>query len=927
MNKWTLWLSSLAIVLCLVCVLLLPPDVYAAEVASGTCGENLTWTLDNNGTLTISGTGMMYDYTEGGVPTYTGGAPWIDYRSEITSVVVEDGVTGIGEYAFCNCKNLTKVSLPNSLTQIGDLAFASCVSLAEISIPDSVVTIGDSAFVSCMKLAQVVIPDSVTDMGDRVFYNCENLTYASIGNGVTQIGEHAFDNCKQLTTVNIGNSVTVIGEHAFSECRKLKNVDLPDSLITIEIDAFRMCMSFTEIVIPHGVTTIENGAFYNCIDVTDLTIPSTVTFIGRGAFAECNRLENIYISDLLAWMTITYEDISSGQGLLNVTSYEKNLYLNGELLTDVVIPAEITHIPYGVFNTCSIESVTIHNGVTSIGDGAFMFCGKLKEVIIPESVTEIGTAAFRACESLTNVIIGSHVTTIGGSVFFDCSSLTQITIPDSVTELGVNAFEGCTSLKDAYIGSGITKILTRTFRYCSSLTRVDIPDQVEIIEEMAFEGCTNLKEVTFGENLVTIGEYAFQFCSSLRELQFPDSLMNLGSYAFYKCEALRTVVFGQGLEVISYRTFEGCRKLSKVEFPDTLKSIEACAFNNTDIRLVILPASLEFVGSDALPPVWTSYHLLYKGTEEQWDKIQFGHPDNYPKKDSVHFNCTGDEFVLTLYEPESCTEDGRWRITCSICEKDREQILNATGHQWEAATCTAPKTCTQCGITEGEPLSDGSGHRYGPWHWGQEATCTEAGWRVMECCYCGKQETQDTTASGHSIGEWTLTVEATCTETGEEMRACRYCDLQETKVLDAKGHADEDHNYFCDACTCNLCTEHNVDVIPGIGATCSKTGLTAEERCANCGEILVSQSVIPALGHSYGEWFQVTAPTTEETGMEERICSTCGDRERRELAKLEPADDSQNGNSRVLFIVSTLIGCIVAAGVAVVVILKKKRST
>ena len=138
---------------------------------------------------------------------------------------------------------------------------------------------------------------------------------------------------------------------------------------------------------------------------------------------------------------------------------------------------------------------------------------------------------------------------------------------------------------------------------------------------------------------------------------------------------------------------------------------------------------------------------------------------------------------------------------------------------------------------------------------------------------------------------------------------------------------DEDHNYFCDVCTDNLCTDHNVEVIPGSAATCTKNGLTDGERCADCGEILVSQSVISALGHSYSDWVQVKAPTIEEVGLEKRFCVTCGDEEQRELAKLDPVGQWLDDNRMALCIVAIILTCVVATGVAVAAILKKKRST
>ena len=275
---------------------LLPATALAADIVdSGTCGaegdgSNLTWTLDREGVLTISGSGDMYDYG-------LSDAPWYGIRSRVKSAVIADGVTSIGYKAFDDCTSLTSVTIPDSVTSIGDSAFSGCTSLTSVTIPDSVTSIGDSAFSGCTSLTSVTIPDSVTSIGDWAFSYCTSLTSVTLPDSVTRIGERAFYYCTSLTSVTIPDSVTSIGEFAFSGCTSLTSVTIPDSVTSIGGWAFYECTSLTSVTIPDSVTSIGNGAFKGCTSLTSVTIPGSVTRIGVGAFDSCTSLTCVTIPD------------------------------------------------------------------------------------------------------------------------------------------------------------------------------------------------------------------------------------------------------------------------------------------------------------------------------------------------------------------------------------------------------------------------------------------------------------------------------------------------------------------------------------------------------------------------------------------------------------------------------------------------------
>ena len=258
-------------------------SAYAA-IVEGTCGDNLTWTLNTkDSTLTISGTGEMNNYNSSSVP-------WSDYKSYIKYVTLEDGLTRIGNYAFYWCEGLTSVTIPNSVTSIGNSAFYYCRSLTSITIPNSVTSIGDEAFSSCYFLTSITILNSVTSIGGSAFYKCSRLTSVTIGNSVTSIGDKAFYECSRLTSITIPNSVTSIGGSAFYTCSRLTSVTIGNSVTSIGGTAFLGC-GLTSITIPNSVTEIGNWAFSSCSGLTSITIGNSVTSIGNGAFEYCNIQE------------------------------------------------------------------------------------------------------------------------------------------------------------------------------------------------------------------------------------------------------------------------------------------------------------------------------------------------------------------------------------------------------------------------------------------------------------------------------------------------------------------------------------------------------------------------------------------------------------------------------------------------------------
>lgn len=305
-------------------VFAIPITVNASTVASAQCGNNLTWVLDDAGTLTINGTGAMWDWAFD--------SPWYDQKNNIKKVTIGDGVTSIGYGAFKDCPRLTDISIPDSVTSIASYAFYHCSGLTYITLPEGVISIGDRAFEDCTNLKSITIPESVTSIGHDAFSNTaydnndsnrrngvlyigKNLIKAgspipgnatTIKEGTRVIADCAFGYCLSLISITIPNSVISIGKYPFCGAPKLTYITVdPNNTNYSSQDGVLFNKTKTELIcypmgkagdysIPNGITSIGCAAFYHCSGLASITIPESVTSIGEQAFEGCTSLTDIY---------------------------------------------------------------------------------------------------------------------------------------------------------------------------------------------------------------------------------------------------------------------------------------------------------------------------------------------------------------------------------------------------------------------------------------------------------------------------------------------------------------------------------------------------------------------------------------------------------------------------------------------------------
>ena len=420
----------------------------ASIVASGSCGENLTWSLDSFGVLKISGQGAMTDYEEEDSDYYYySTAPWMAYSNDIYEVVIESGVTTIGDYAFSDSSYLEDVKIADTVLSIGMNAFQNCGNLGELTIPASV------TYIYCGRYA--------FGYGTRIVVDENNVCYSSDESGVL------FDKEKH-TLLYVPQGLS--GEYA----------------------------------IPDGVTTLPDLIFEDCEYLTGVIIPSSVTDIGNGVFHGCSELYRIQVAE----GSTSYRN--DAMGVLYDMDMKTLVKAPVGLEGNYVIPASVTVIGDSAFYYCGgLVDVTIPDGVEIIGTYAFFGCYDLRTITIPDSVTEIGFYAFAWCDDAEQLTIGNGITKIGSNAFKGCRSLTEVTIPDCITEISKGMFSECWNLERVHTGSGVTTIDGSAFSNCYSLTEVTIPKCVTSIGDRAFSECYYLTSIYFCGNAPEMGYDVF----------------------------------------------------------------------------------------------------------------------------------------------------------------------------------------------------------------------------------------------------------------------------------------------------------------------------------------------------------------------------------------------------------------------------------
>ena len=837
---------------------------------SGYCGENVQYSFDeNSGVLRIFGSGEMADYyfnnAEGTSPFFN--------NQKIKKIVVESGVTGIGDYAFMWCSKVESVSLPNTVKTIGAHAFEDFHSLTSIDIPDSV-----------------------------------EVIYA-----------HAFRYCKNLKTIKLSSKLKVIGYGAFTHCLELESIAIPESVEIIDGNAFSECVSLTEFHLPKNVKKYgyhhkeyDSRNSYQYDDDDDDEDEEDDETQGT-VLSESGNIAKITVD---AGNT-AYDSRNNCNAIINSKTNE---LIEG--CNNTVIPDTVKSICGYAFYCCDeLSSVNIPKGLTSIGMCAFCYCSGLNNITLPSGIEEIGAEAFyntgyynnksnwednvlyinnyliRANDNISgNYSIKSGTTLIAGEAFYSCRNLTGVTIPNTVVSIGYRAFQWCSKLTSVEIPFGVTEIGDAAFSQCNSLKSVTIPSSVTYLGN-AFGYCSKLTTITIPDSITEISDGTFSNCSNLTSIVIPKSVTSIGDYAFGYCENLSDVYY-TGSE-------DEWKTISIGQNNEELKGaaihynyVPVCEHNY--VATVIAPTCTE--------KGYTAYTCTKCGDTKK---------DNF-------VNATGHKNAAAVRENEvaaTCTATGSYDevVYCSVCHAEISRTgktIEKTAHSYTfvvtAPTCTeqgyTTYTCTVCGDTKKDNYVNATGHKNAAAVRENEvaATCTATGSydEVIYCSVCNT-EISRTSKTSEALGHvWNNGVETTpATEENEGVRTytCTRCGETRTEVIPKLTH----NHSFATTVTAPTCTKqgyttytcttcgysYDSDYVAALGhsaaaavkenevaATCTAAGSYDEVAyCSRCNdELSRTVKTVNALGHAWNSGV-ITTPATEDTeGVKTFTCTRCG---------------------------------------------------
>ena len=497
----------------------------------------------------------------------------------VHELVIPEGVTGIGEYAFPECKGLTGVTFPSTLETIGQYAFSGCSSLESVTFSSTLESIGECAFYNCTSLADIYFLDISAEW-----------------DAVTK-GDHWNDGCHANLTVHFLYTYTVSDGKATitGYYDPDGNVVIPSTLggypVTAIGDyAFQYKTSITSVTIPEGVTSIGEKAFFGCENLATITIPSTLEIIGGQAFDICIKISRVNISDIAAWCSISFTDDSSNPFRRSLSS---NIYVGDALVNELVIPEGVTSIgKYAFFFCHGLTSVTLPSTLESIGRYAFGNCPSLQSVTFPSALKTIEEYAFYGCTSLQSVTLLSTLESIEQYAFAYCNVKTLI-LPNSLKSIGNHAFFLNDKMSDIYY--------LGTNAEWEAVTKGDewfnydmLPDVMHIAYTYTVEdgkatitgydgpgGDVTVPSTLGGCPVTAIGDEAFKNNKNITSVTIPEGVMTIGENAFYGCENLETVILPSTLEVVGGGAFINCSKINRVDVADIAKWCAVKFYDNT----------------------------------------------------------------------------------------------------------------------------------------------------------------------------------------------------------------------------------------------------------------------------------------------------------------------------------------------------------
>lgn len=459
------------------------------------------------------------------------------------------------------------------------------------------------------EITSIAVEDGITYIGSNAFQYLRNVVHVTMEDSVAEIGALAFNDCVNLENIQLSNRLENIGENAFSGCESLREVEIPSSVSVIESYAFKgtsltalqlsdQC-KYSYLSFPPDMTVVDGRPTSGSVgeNITwELNASGHLTISGEGSLYVDDNLN----SEAAPWYSQRNEikSVSISEGII---SLGVGAFANCSNLTNVRLPKSLLDVGHETFLNCtSLTQLSLSGDLQWIGYGTFSGCTKLKNITIPKSVTEIGGRAFLGCASLTNITIPNGVTAIGGDAFQGCSSLASINIPNGVTVIDYGTFQGCSSLTSVTIPNSIATIRSSAFEGCSSLSSISIPNGVTEIGYSAFEGCSRLTNVSIPNGVMEIANSAFKNCTNLATITLPKSIQKIDNSAFEGCSSLVNITLPNGVTEIGSSVFAGCTSLPRINIPNGVTEIDFGTFQRCiSLTNITIPRSLSKISWSA----------------------------------------------------------------------------------------------------------------------------------------------------------------------------------------------------------------------------------------------------------------------------------------------------------------------------------------
>ena len=473
-------------------------------------------------------------------------ADYMLYNTDIYKVIIENGITEIGDYVFALCHELAEIEFPNTLETIGDYAFYDNRGYTELTLPSTLLNIGQYAFARGYNFVQLNVPDSVQSIGAYAFYRDE-----------------AKDHIHPEFTITFYYNQGIIAEGILNE-QDIQHIIISDNIHTVGSNAFSNCSNLKDILIPDTITTFGTNCFLNDKSIV-LNIKKVDGMIDEGVYAE--KLSGVGTVNVVGTNIGDYTFYGNSTVMYVLATDVQNIgshaFANNSMLITVTVCGNTNIGDYAFADNTVLTGVSIV-GITNIGDYAFSNdVSLLKTTVVGNS--NVGNYSFYNCNSMTDFIIDGTIVRIGEHAFDSCKALKAMALPTTVNYIGSYAFYDCNSMKSINIPNGIEKILSHTFYGCASLGSIEVPNSVIAIEDYAFYGCVVAKSITLSNQCKTIGEAAFYNCKALTELNIPDSVTSIGAYAFRSCGAITELVFSDNVDQIGACAFYDCNGLKTVK--------------------------------------------------------------------------------------------------------------------------------------------------------------------------------------------------------------------------------------------------------------------------------------------------------------------------------------------------------------------------